>query len=236
MVKKNSSILVVDTDQEGARALAMSLKECGHSVLTARDGIHALSILEFRAFDALIVDVVSTGKESLTLIGWAGTMCPRPRIVAMADPKLAEAERETLEKGANLFLRKPVDFDRLIKFLEPSPARSSFTGTVEGVDIIEYLQFVILGGRKTILEITSSIGTAGRLYLVNGTVMHAECGVLQGEQALYRCLSFKDGTFSHLPWVEPERISVGKPGDFLLMEAMRKRDEAWGYGEEDEGT
>lgn len=192
--------------------------------------MHALSILEFRAFDALIVDVASSGKESLTLIGWAGTMCPRPRIVAMADPAVADAEDETLEKGANLFLKKPVDFVRLIKFLEPSPARSSFTGTVEGVDIIEYLQFVLLGGRKTVLEITSSIGTAGRLYLADGTVMHADCGVLQGEQALYRCLCFKDGTFAHLPWTDPGRVTIGKPGDFLLMEAMRKRDEAWGCG------
>lgn len=236
MIKKNNSILVVDTDQDGARALALSLKECGHSVLTARDGVHALSILEFRAFDALIVDVASSRRDGLTVIGWAGTMCPRPRIIAMAEPAIEDAESETLAKGANLFLRKPVDFDKLIKFLEPSPARSSFTGTVEEVDIIEYLQFLILGGRKTVLEITSSIGTAGRLYLADGTVMHAECGVLRGEQALYRCLCFKDGTFAHLPWTEPEQVTIGKPGDFLILEAVRKRDEAWGHDDGNDGS
>ncbi len=75
------------------------------------------------------------------------------------------------------------------------------------------------------------------MFLSDGLVVHAECGILQGEQALYRCLRFKEGTFKHLPWEEPEQVTINKPGEFLLMEAVRKRDEAWGAGQEsDEGS
>ena len=100
---------------------------------------------------------------------------------------------------------------------------------MEGVDIIEYMQFVLLGGRKMILEVTSTLGTQGRLHVSEGQITHAECGVLKGEQAFYRCVCFREGTFRHLPWEEPGEGTINKPGEFLLMEAVRKRDEAWAY-------
>jgi hypothetical protein len=51
------------------------------------------------------------------------------------------------------------------------------------------------------------------------------CGDLEGEEALYRCLGFSGGSFSSLPWREPERVTINKPGELLLLEAARRRDE-----------
>ncbi len=226
----NCSILVLDTDQSSAQLMAQTLKRAGHSVLTARDGAHAVSILGFRAFEVFIMDVAAARVDDLDLISWAGCLCPRPRIVVMGNSTSRVIERSVLARGANLFLHKPVDFNRLNEFLSPIRTRSSFSGTVEGVDIVEYVQFIMLGGAKTLLEITSSLGTQGRVFLTDGLVVHAVCGILQGEQALYRCLRFKEGTFKHLPWEEPEQVTINRPGEFLLMEAVRKRDEAWGAG------
>jgi CheY-like chemotaxis protein len=228
MADPQCSILVVDTDQAGASAMAQTLKRAGHSVLTARDGAHAVSILEFRAFDVLVLDVAAARVDDLDLISWAGCLCPRPRVVVMGNAASRVVERAVLARGAHIFLQKPIDFKRLTEFLSPMRSRSSFSGTVENVDIVEYVQFIMLGCSKTLLEITSSLGTQGWLYLADGLVIHAVCGILQGEQALYRCLRFKEGTFKHLPWQEPEQITINKPGEFLLMEAVRKRDEAWG--------
>jgi CheY-like chemotaxis protein len=230
MVNPHCSILVVDTDQANARSVAQTLKRAGHSVLTARDGAHAVSILEFRAFDVLVMDVAAARIDDLDLISWAGCLCPRPRIVVMGNAASRVVERAVLARGANLFLHKPLDFKRLTEFLSPMRSRSSFSGNVEGVDIVEYVQFIMIGGSKTLLEITSSLGTRGQVFLADGLVVHAVCGILQGEQALYRCLRFKEGTFKHLPWEEPEQTTINKPGEFLLMEAVRKRDEAWGAG------
>jgi CheY-like chemotaxis protein len=230
MAKKSCSILVVDTDQANARLIGQTLKAIGHSVFTARDGAHALSILEFRAFDVLVIDVMASRIEDVDLIAWAAVLLPRPRILAMGNPATRAVERVLNSRGANLFLPKPLDLERLKEFVSPIRSRSSFTGTVEGVDIVEYVQFVMLGGGKTILEVTSSLGTQGRIFLSDGMAVHAVCGILQGEQALYRCLRFKEGTFRHLPWEGPEKVTINKPGEFLLMEAVRKRDEAWGEG------
>jgi ActR/RegA family two-component response regulator len=227
MVKKLCSILLVDRDHASATLLAKALKGQGHTVFRARDLAHAVSILEFRAFEVLIIDVNPSDSEELNVINWTATITPRPRIVVTGGAVPAAGEQSILDRGADLYLLKPLDVTTLVDFVARTRSRSSFSGTVEGVDIIEYVQFVMLGGRKTVLEVTSSLGTRGRLFLADGNIIHADCGVLQGEPALYRCLCFKEGNFSHEAWEDPESVTINKPGEFLLMEAIRKRDEAW---------
>lgn len=224
----NGSVLVVDADEAEGRSLAQALKKRGLPAFTARDSYHAMSILEFRAFEVLIIDTATSEVDGIDLIGWASCACPRPRIIAMAAASSPAEQRSVCERGAGLLLPKPVNIESLMQVLVSSHGRSSFSGYVEGVDVVDYVQFMILTGKKTILEITSNVGTQGRIFMAGSRVLHAECGILKGEQALYRCLCFKEGSFKHLPWREPEQVTVNKPGEFLLMEAVRKRDDAWG--------
>ncbi len=229
MTKQSSSILLVDTDPANAQLVAAFLKAQGHAVLMARDGAHALSIMQFRAFEVLIIDVQHAVVGEIDVIKWAASsVCPKPRIVAMGSNSASGQENRILSRGAGIFLKKPLDKDKLCEYLAPTKSRSSFSGTVDEVDIIEYLQFILLGGRNTILDMTSSFGTKGRLYINDGKVVHARCGILDGEAAFYRCMCFKQGKFSHAPWKSPESQTINKPYEFLLMEAVHKRDEVWG--------
>lgn len=234
MVRKEWKILVVDSDQATAHVLSNRLRREGHAAMAARDVDHAFAILEFRAFEVLIVDVSPFSPRGLDLIGWANIACPRPRIVAMGAAIPPEIERKALDMGASMVLAKPVEWDKLTALLTGSGNRSSFSGLVKGVDLIEYVQFVLLGGAQTVLEVKSSIGTIARLYIADGRMLHAECGILQGEVALYRCLRFREGTFEHVPWEEPRETTIDKPSDFLLFEAVRQRDDAWGESPSEE--
>ena len=128
MIGKQWKILVVDSDQANARALAHRLKRDGHSAVAARDVEHALSVLEFRAFEVLIVDVSAFSPQGLDLIGWANVAVPRPRIVAMGAAIAPETERKALEMGASVVLAKPIEWDKLDAFLTPTGNRSSFSG------------------------------------------------------------------------------------------------------------
>jgi two-component system, chemotaxis family, protein-glutamate methylesterase/glutaminase len=110
----------------------------------------------------------------------------------------------------------------------PVVEKEFFSGYVEGVDIIEYLQFMLLTGRSVVIEVVPATGSRGRIFVRNGNVIHATSGGVQGEQALYACLASRSGSFSNLPWHEPGRITINKPGEFVLMEAARQRDEATG--------
>jgi hypothetical protein len=234
MIRRTRSILMIGADQDAVGSLAEALRSHGHTVLIARDTDHALSILEFRALEVLIADFQTLNGDGEMLISCAGCVVPRPRVVVLGGAGPADNEWLLSEPAGSLFLPKPVDLRKLLAFLEPSPARSSFSGFVEGVDLLEYLQFLILSGKKTVLAVTSSLGTQGMIFLADGIILHSACGILDGEQALYSCLCFREGTFSHRPWEDPGQVTINKPGEFLLMEAVGKRDEAWSYGSEED--
>jgi hypothetical protein len=101
-----------------------------------------------------------------------------------------------------------------------------FSGTVGNVDILDFVQFMLLSGKKALLNIESSEGDACELHLQNGRIVHAHQGDLEGREAFFECMSFPGGKFSTAPWQQPSRHTVDEPGDFLLVEAARRRDDS----------
>jgi hypothetical protein len=136
------------------------------------------------------------------------------------------ALRQVVEsKGTVCYLEKPLDFDLLKRLLTQTPTKDAFCGTIEQIDILDYLQLMMLSGKQAVLEVISCDGRKGELFIEKGEVRHALCGGFEGEEAVYECLAFQSGTFRNHPWRDPGRITVDKPGEFLLIEAARKRDD-----------
>lgn len=221
------SILLVDGDRVNSRAVAKNLIRAGLSVVTSHEAAHAISVLESKRFALMLVDAGTTRAGEADLISWARDCGCVDDIVAMTDPGTGSEKIGLLARGASLVMERPIDVSTLLERLSPKKEDDSFSGSIQGIDILEYLQLVILGGQNTIVEVYSS-GARGKIYVKNGVVCHAAIGELQGEEALYRCLSFRGGSFANRPWQEPKVVTINKPGDFLLMEAVRKRDEGSG--------
>jgi hypothetical protein len=102
----------------------------------------------------------------------------------------------------------------------------SFSGRIEDIDILDYIQFLLTEGGRALLEVTPKDGRPCMLFVDCGEVLHAVNGSLEGEEAFYHCMQFKGGEFAQHPWVEPRQVTVGRPGMSLLVEAARRRDEA----------
>jgi two-component system cell cycle sensor histidine kinase/response regulator CckA len=108
-------ILLVE-DEDAVRAFAAkSLKRRGYEVVEARDGEHALEILEDEpeSFDILISDVVMPGLDGPSLLKEARQYLGRARIVFMSG--YAEEEfSDTLSSDLDIsFLPKPFDIQQL---------------------------------------------------------------------------------------------------------------------------
>jgi len=106
----------------------------------------------------------------------------------------------------------------------PHPA---FTGQIEEVDILEYLQLVLMNRKRTVLLVHSESGEWCRLFINNGSVIHAVSEEGEGEEAFYRCAQFQGGMFQHVPWSKPSKVTIAKPAEYLLLEAARRRDESF---------
>lgn len=108
-------ILLVE-DEDAVRAFAAkSLRRRGYEVVEARDGEHALEILEDapESFDILISDVVMPGLDGPSLLKEARPYLGRARIVFMSG--YAEEEfSDTLSSDLDIsFLPKPFDIQQL---------------------------------------------------------------------------------------------------------------------------
>jgi len=103
--------------------------------------------------------------------------------------------------------------------------RYLYSGKVEGIDILDYIQFMLIEGMRAVLEVRPRDGMPCSLFIDEGKVLHAVSEEMEGEEALYRCIQSKGGKFAHLAWRAPEKTTIKKDGMQLLLEAARRRDE-----------
>lgn len=226
MTTRKDSILVVDDDPEQVWVLGRYFTRAGFAVTTCGDGEEAISLLESRHFDTVITDIQMPRLNGLELVDWLRKNRSGTKVVVITAFGGPSIRHLSITKGAILYLEKPVDPDLLADALSSTKDETAFSGAIDRIDILDYLQLMMLTERQVVLEVSCKDGGQGLIFIDKGGVRHARCGHLEGEEALFTCLSFEGGSFVNLPWTEPDRITITKPGDFLLMEAARKRDEA----------
>lgn len=226
MGEHKREVLVVDDDWEVNWQLGRALLRAGYSVMTCLDGEEAISVLTAQPVDAVVTDLALPRCSGLAITDWVRKNRPEIPVVAMTGIGSPMMKELSLIKGALHYLEKPVDSSLLIDILAELTKTDTFRGTLNDLDLLDYLQLAIISGKQVLIEVVSSDGQKGLIFVDRGKVLHACCGALTGEEAFYRCANFKGGRFANLPWVEPEVITVNKPGEFLLFQAARLRDEA----------
>jgi hypothetical protein len=121
-----------------------------------------------------------------------------------------------------------IRLDRMSTIIRHIPVETrsrDFSGILEGVDILDIIQLIMLNGKQTVLEIESPEGEKGELYIDKGQIVHATQDGVLGHAAFFHCANLMGGQFQLKPWIEPEKRTMKEPGEFLLIEAARKRDE-----------
>jgi|GEM_PF-1161776 len=106
------------------------------------------------------------------------------------------------------------------------PIRSSsqgFSGTVN-LQLTDLIQMICLSRSDLAVCVKSGRGS-GTIYVKEGEIHHAETQTLQGESAFFEILRWKDGQFEILPFKDLGISTVHKSWEYLLLEAMRQRDE-----------
>ena len=228
-------ILVIDAHQNTLAALESGFSRLDQTIFVAFSGRQALNLFHAQQIDVIVCDLGVPDMNGWQIAEAIRIECEKksmqkPPFIMLAESVNGITDDEMTQNPAvNRILEKSVDVSTLMATVEEEfkkiASQATFSGSIHGIDILECLQLVLLSGQKLVIEIVSREQLRGHLFVDKGTVLHATCGGLEGEEALYRCLSFNGGTFSTKPWKEPERHSVGKPGDLVLFEAARRRDE-----------
>jgi DNA-binding NarL/FixJ family response regulator len=140
------------------------------------------------------------------------------------DAEVIEAGRDSSIK----FLPKPYALDQLVRHIRATLSRDvavGFSGSIAVPQLPDLIQIQSLARASQVLAIEHD-GRLGRLWFVEGQVVHAECDRLIGTEAFFRLLKWPAGTFRVQPLekVQPGR-TIHSGTIELLMEGLRLADE-----------
>lgn len=100
----------------------------------------------------------------------------------------------------------------------------SVEGDLKDISLISILQMVCLEGRNAGLFVTRR-GEEGAVFFHDGEIVHAVLGTLQGEDAVYQLVTWKDGFFRMSDQGRVPSKTIGKSWNNLLLEGMKRIDE-----------
>jgi len=114
-MKKNHpvSILVVDDDKTHRIMLKTMLKQWGWQIEEADDGTTAIEAVHRTPFDAILMDVRMTKLDGIEALRQIHAYNPAIPVVIMTAYSSVDAAVEAIKIGAQDYLTKPLDFDRL---------------------------------------------------------------------------------------------------------------------------
>jgi len=119
-----TKVLLVDDEEEFVSTLAERLEIRGFVTEVATSGDMAISAVQDKNFDIVVLDLMMPGIGGLEVMEKIKSMYPDMPIILLTGHGSAKEGMEGLELGAFDYLMKPLDIDELIlKIGEASPKK-----------------------------------------------------------------------------------------------------------------
>jgi response regulator RpfG family c-di-GMP phosphodiesterase len=227
-------VLLVDPDPEETTVLELRLVEQGFEVRQAHTAEQALKALSSGDFELVVSEIELEQGDGLSLIAevrkqsWGRNL---PWIFVTSRTGRGDAQR-AFELGASDYLNKPVAAELFVtkakQILERqagSKGNRGVSGSLAEMGLPEIVQILWHGRKLGRLKVRSG-PDSGEIHFVGGAIYNALWATLRGEEAFYAMLGLQDGEFVLEPGFEaPQRVITLSP-EGLLLEGMRRFDEA----------
>jgi response regulator RpfG family c-di-GMP phosphodiesterase len=227
-------VLLVEPDPEQAMILELRFQEQGYDVTAARTRMEAEGRLRSERFDLVITEVDLDGGDGFGLVA-VGRAEERNRDVAFVF-HTRRADRESVSRGFELgaadYLTKPTAAElvvakagQIFEALLRRRTGGGLSGSLRDMGLSEVMQ--VLGqGRKTGMLRIVSQHRVGEIHFAEGLVVYAAFAQAVGEEAFYQMLLLKEGDFKFDPSARPKEKTMQASIESLLLEGMRRMDEA----------
>ncbi|HSR99468.1 MAG TPA: DUF4388 domain-containing protein [Kofleriaceae bacterium] len=234
------SLLLVDGDTRSLRVLEVSLRKAGFMVTAATSVQDALDKLELHAPDLIISETTfpdGDGFELRRRVRATAEWSEIPFIFLTAEAAI-ENKIRGLELGVDDYLTKPIYIKEIVtrihillqkrqrvRFEERRDGRTRFAGRVQDMPVVDVIQTIEISRKSGVIQFVGERGRQAAIYFRDGRVIDAEAGALQGEDAVYRLLTWSEGEFEVVFRTVRRREVIATSSQGLLMEGMRRLDE-----------
>lgn len=224
-------ILIADPDLNAVRGLTKSLRARGYALQYAPDGSKALELAVLRHPDVILF------AEECALIdarAFSQILSSNPRTDDIPVVRTSSRiDRPPNERDPVLL--KPFNLDevtaRIDHLCRRAEAARSLRGDARDIEggltqlpLADLLQILAMNRRTGRLTLAHGDEHA-ELHLIQGRPANARAGDVEGEKALFRLLSWRDGTFAFHPGEPTARLKIHRAMEDALLEGMRQVDE-----------
>ncbi|MFO0708447.1 MAG: DUF4388 domain-containing protein [Sandaracinus sp.] len=227
-------VLIVEPDPESGMLLEIRFQEQGYDVTTSRTRPEAEGRLRGERFDIVITEVDLDGGDGFGLVAVARAE-ERNKDVAFVF-HTRRSDRESVARGYELgaadYLTKPTAVElvvakcgQIFEALLRRRGGGGLSGSLRDMGLTEVVQVLGQGRKSGCLRIVSQ-HRVGEVYFGEGLVVHALFAQATGEEAFYQMLLLKDGDFKFDPTQKPKDKTMQASIESLLLEGMRRMDEA----------
>ena len=227
MHKRRPKIVIVDNDEAAVSSIQDSLSSYA-DCLSATSYEEAIAKIEKEKGVSLVVsEIRMPGRDGFDLLLWLRENRPKVKVVMVTAYGSPMVRALAKQKGAVMYLEKPLDLKQLMITIRMIVERKGFSMAIQDMEFTDLLQFLSLAGRAVKVQVTNNIGEEGEIGLEGDTVLWVRTSSHEGEEAFFEIVRWEGGGFEMRPLDKEER-NTGEEAmslSYLLLEGARRKDE-----------
>ncbi len=226
LLEDRKTVLLVDPDPEDTALLDVKLGALGFEVRVARDVAEALE--KVVGVGAVVTEVELGDKDGFAFLQKLSRMGLEVPVLFLTRRGDSATVNRGFELGAADYVVKPASPDvvaaKVRQILSKSTSRG-VSGSLSEMSLPDVIQ-ILSNGRKTGRLVIRSKGKSGEVHFGDGMIWDAKYDGHRGEEAFYGMLALVGGEFELDPAFKPNRRVIQSATESLLLEGMRRLDEA----------
>lgn len=243
-VEGSDKIFVVDTNLFFVKRLTEALKQKGFTAVHCSDAAYALTMIEWNMPVAILCSTASRGPNTFEIpaILQADSKTSHIPVIAIGD-RGQQSQLEALRAGYEDFVDRRLGAEEIATHLvsllssrkegfQPTqmltPAETALDGRLSLVDLPGVIQMIEQSRQTGALHVNAG-STDGIIFFNTGEVIHAESGLLAGDDAIVclikTCQRNNEGVYKFIPGSAPTLRTVHCNLSGLIMDALREIDE-----------
>ena len=227
--------LIIDPDPEETTVLELRLIEHGFEVKIARNSSQARKMIEGGEIAVVVSEIDLEKPEAGLALREAALkegFAPAVTWVMLTGKTDRAIAQRAFDLGVDDFVLKPVSTDifaaKLRQMIERRAANTGgrgVSGSLAEMSLPDMVQILWHGRKTCALRITAQ-ASSGEIDFSEGQVVDARWDALRGEAAFYKMIALNEGDFRLDPTFKPTTRSINSSPEALLLEGMRRLDEA----------
>lgn len=228
MVRK---VLFVDDDQ--IMLLAVEKRFAAYSdyfsMIMANDGFEAVQKLKETSISLIVLDLKMPRMDGMSLLSYTREKYPDIPVIIVSGYRTAEMYKLAKARGVIAYISKPFQVDDLGKIIMSTLQKEADGGIMHNVSPTVFLQLMEMEAKTcTIRILDKKSEKGGILYFVDGNLLDARVGEIQGLEAAYRVFTWEEVTI----YIQNECASreniINSELQPIIMKAVGMKDEEEG--------